>query len=69
MCASGTGGHLNRGPSVTFHSQEVAMKTFSATLYAMVAKAGLKSTTVVVKGGLFDGGFPDLSISSIKLPS
>ena len=41
----------------------------AATLYAMVAKAGLKSTTVVVKGGLFDGGFPDLSISRIKMPS
>jgi hypothetical protein len=28
VCASETDSHLNRAPSVTFHSQEVAMKTF-----------------------------------------
>jgi L,D-transpeptidase catalytic domain len=26
-------------------------------LFAMVQKAGMQNTTVIVKGGLFDGGF------------
>src|SRR5438034_184498 len=29
----------------------------ASTLYAMVQKAGMQNTTVIIKGGLFDGGF------------
>jgi lipoprotein-anchoring transpeptidase ErfK/SrfK len=38
----------------------------AATLFAMVEKAGMKNTSVVIKGGFFDMGISELSVP--KLP-
>jgi lipoprotein-anchoring transpeptidase ErfK/SrfK len=40
----------------------------ATTLYAMVQKAGLRNTTVIVKGGFFDFGVSELSPPPLKPP-
>ena len=40
----------------------------AAKLFALVQEAGMKNTTVVVKGGLFDTGNFNLKLSGLKKP-